>query len=50
MKYEAPIYEKAEIETVDIMTASGDVVVNETSDTSADYLIDFSKFFKRSTF
>ena len=47
MKYKAPIYEKTEIETVDIMTASG-VVVNETSDTSADYSIDFSAFFKGS--
>ena len=49
MTYESPIFVKTEIETIDIIAASGDVVVNETSNTSADYMIDFSKFFAGST-
>ena len=50
MKYKAPAYEKEELETNDVITASGNVVVNETSDTSADYEIDFSKLFANSKF
>lgn len=45
MKYEAPMFKKAELEVKDIITASGDVTVNETSETSADYSINFSKLF-----
>jgi len=45
MKYEAPMFKKAELEARDIITASGDFSVNETSNTSADYSINFSKLF-----
>ena len=45
MKYEAPMFKKAELEVKDIITASSDVTVNETSETSADYKINFSNLF-----
>ena len=44
MKYEAPLFIKAELETKDIITASGDVTVKGT-ETEANYYIDFSKLF-----
>lgn len=45
MKYEAPLFIKAELETKDIITSSGDVTVKEVSNTEADYFISFSKLF-----
>lgn len=46
MKYEAPLFIKAELETKDIITASGDVTVKEASNAeAADYFISFSKLF-----
>ena len=45
MKYEAPLFIKAELETKDIITASGDITVNEVSENEANYFINFSKLF-----
>ena len=43
MKYEAPKFEKREIEAQDVITTS--FTVEETSGSSANYVVDISKIF-----
>ena len=45
MKYVSPIYEKALLEASDILM-SGEVIMNENADGSADFVINASSIFK----
>ena len=45
MKYVSPMYEKALLEASDILM-SGEVIMNENADGSADYIINASSIFK----
>ena len=46
MKYEAPIFERTNIESNDIVTASP-IVVEENDNGGANYKISFSNLFKK---
>ncbi|MBQ4108561.1 MAG: hypothetical protein IJC80_04080 [Clostridia bacterium] len=45
MKYVSPMYEKALLEASDILM-SGEVIMNENADGSADFVINASSVFK----
>lgn len=44
-KYEAPVFERVEVESEDVITTSG-IKVEETSETSADYRFNIKNLFK----
>ncbi|MBO5378881.1 MAG: hypothetical protein J6A90_00995 [Clostridia bacterium] len=45
MRYEAPKYKKITIEVEDILSASGEIKVEQVSDGVADFILDAAKLF-----
>ena len=45
MRYESPKYEKVDVEVEDILSASGEIKVEQVADGVADLILDAAKLF-----